>query len=539
MSGNIKNCFCLVTHKYDVFVREHWLKILDDLRGTSTNPILLCDITGENKNEILKSVESDIERGLFTREKVFTFNEENVREYLESRRYVIKYYEPSGRLFYGNIMLAYMYFFLSHQSYDYYWFKEYDVDYTGSWRHLIEKYSSVDDDFLSRSSEVGNEYNKDWYHYGEWVTKTIPPFEDSEVIVTFNPITRFSYKALEYLDELYRGGNSGFYELFLGTVLKRGSFKLGGFREYGDLDIEGFTYIPNSGELPKSVVIEPDKLYHPVKTSRISRTVKSLGQVWRDKFDHVYCVSFAPYKDRRKKMYDEMRRVHIIDNDLDKDSDRPFFSVHYTVDNKFEQMLLNWPEFKYPRHNMRFNKGALNLAIGHYCVMKEALALGYKRILIVEDDIAFLKDLDKISEILENMPLTDVVMFDKVAANRKAWEYDRLNKLTSGGHYVHLSEVDVLWTTSCYSVNVTAMRHIISSQETMLNVADYYTNAFLATEGYSMVVGKTGVTRSASVTNLACQRPSEETISDHGSTNSVYNQNGLYGCGINLGNYNI
>ena len=101
------------------------------------------------------------------------------------------------------------------------------------------------------------------------------------------------------------------------------------------------------------------------------------------------------------------------------------------------------------------------------------------------------------------------------------------------------SEVDVLWTTSCYSVNDSAMKHIIKSQETRLNVADYYTNAFLPVEGYKMIVGKTGVSRSASKTNLACQRPSEETISDHGNTNSVYNQNGLYDCGINLGEYNI
>jgi len=268
-------------------------------------------------------------------------------------------------------------------------------------------------------------------------------------------------------------------------------------------------------------------------------SILDLSNLWRDRFDHVYCISFAPYKDRREKLLEEVRRVHIVDYVTD-DFTHPFFTVHYTVENPFEQLLMSHPNFRYPKHNMRFNKGALSLAIGNYCVMKEALSLGYKRILIIEDDIAFLKDFTSIIELFEGgIPDTDIIMYDKVVPNKTAWEHDMKNGVFCNGKYVKLSPQDIVWTTSCYSVNEKAMHHIIRCQETSMNVADYYTNAFLPTENYSMILGNTGISRSASILGLACQRPSRETISDHGNTNSVYNQNGLYDCGINLGEYNI
>lgn len=269
-------------------------------------------------------------------------------------------------------------------------------------------------------------------------------------------------------------------------------------------------------------------------------TKDTLAKTWRQNFEHIYCVSYAPYKERREKLFEELKRVGIIHYKEDEGKNEPFFTMHYTVENPFEQMLLTHPTFKWPSHNKRFNKGALSLALGHYCVMKEAISLGYLRILIIEDDIVFLKDLNKINDIIENTPLSDVIMYDKVVPNRVAWEEDLSYRKSRDRNYVMLSREDVVWTTSCYSVDTAAMWHITKCQEESFNVADYYTNAFMPTKNYDMIISPTfNIQRSASVKSIACQRPSEETISDHGSTNSVYNQSGLYDCGINFEEYNL
>ena len=267
-----------------------------------------------------------------------------------------------------------------------------------------------------------------------------------------------------------------------------------------------------------------------------------LALKWRKTFSHVYCVSYAPYKDRRESLFKELARVGIVHGDYDVGSPTPFFSIHYTVPNPIEALLLSHPDFKWPKYNKRFNRGALNLAMGHYSVMKEAMSLGHLRILVIEDDIAFLKSLDKIAEILDGIPLeADLIMYDKVTNWKEGWDYVLENSKTVNGLYVKLSAKNVLWTTSCYSVTSKAMNHICESQEKCFNVADFYTNDFVASDQYGarMLLMHQGIKRYSSVTNLACQKPSEETISDHGSTNSVYNQIGLFDCYINLEDYNI
>lgn len=47
-----------------------------------------------------------------------------------------------------------------------------------------------------------------------------------------------------------------------------------------------------------------------------------------------------------------------------------------------------------------------------YRVMKDALVHGYKKIAIFEDDVTFLKDKEKLSIMIENIPDMDVVLFD-------------------------------------------------------------------------------------------------------------------------------
>ena len=67
--------------------------------------------------------------------------------------------------------------------------------------------------------------------------------------------------------------------------------------------------------------------------------------------------------------------------------------------------------------------GNFNCAYAHYEIYKEALGLGYKRILVLEEDIVFLKDLLLMQQIFDSFPNYDVVLFDKFVYN--PYEYAR------------------------------------------------------------------------------------------------------------------
>ena len=562
-----KNCFCLVTHKWDDVTSAQWKRICDDI-GDSADLWILMDVTSDVSAAEATSMLREINSGVFSAKttNVFSFDEVFVRKKLESRGYDLQYYEQPQNLFYGNIMSAFMAFYLqceeNSRGYDYYWFKEWDVEYTGSWKTLLDKYASNDDDYISRSMVHGTTYNPLWWHAGQYKTTTLEKFAKEDLIKTFNPIMRLSRKAMEYLDKVFSEGNSGFYEIFLGTVLKKAGFKLGGFLDNGDCELRGFKFLQRGRSLEQDDLTKKDMLYHPVKkfieisredkdfdniennknmSSRLRLDGEDLGFAWRERFSHVYCVSYAPYKERREKLIEELKRVGIL-NDKADDNGKPFFTFHMTVDNKFEQNLLYTSWFKHPTNNKRFNRGALSLAMGHYHVMKEALALGYERILVIEDDIAFLKDKDEIFNMLRAFPKSDIVMLDKITPQKNLW-----NSIVSEDNrnpedlYVECPDDLILWTTSCFSLTRAAMEDICARQERSFNVADYYTNSFAVPDNpdSGFKFEEREITRSASIKSLACQRPSEETISDHGESNSIYKQEGQYDCGIVLEDYNL
>ena len=106
---------------------------------------------------------------------------------------------------------------------------------------------------------------------------------------------------------------------------------------------------------------------------------------WKKYFDHIYCVHIVEYKERRLELMEELNRVGILDSGI--------FSFKYTFRTPLDNVLLNSYNFSRASDAERFDVPKLNLAMGHYACIKEALGLEYKRILLLEDDIAFLKDL--------------------------------------------------------------------------------------------------------------------------------------------------
>lgn len=249
---------------------------------------------------------------------------------------------------------------------------------------------------------------------------------------------------------------------------------------------------------------------------------------WKKYFDHIYCIHFVDYKEREEELKKELKRVGILDSEI--------FSFKYTFRTPLDNTLYESYNFMRERNNEWFKISMLNLAIGHYSCMKESLGLGYERILIIEDDVAFLKNLDEIERILESSPHADIELYDK-CGTKENWDSCLKSKINKD--YCSYS---LLWCASCYSVNRKGMEHITSCQEQKFNVADFYTNNFSPVydiNGRRRLV-EDGLFRAVSIKNIACQKPAKgDTVTEHGDTKWVYNQKGLDWCGLKPELYNL
>lgn len=128
---------------------------------------------------------------------------------------------------------------------------------------------------------------------------------------------------------------------------------------------------------------------------------------WTKYFDKIYCINFIQYKDRKKAMQKQLDRVGILDH--------PNFQFHHTFISPYTNLIFTickqlnickQPKMSLARFNLSLN--------GHYECIKKSEINDYEKILILQDDIRFLKDLNKCQQILINMPHdANLILFDK------------------------------------------------------------------------------------------------------------------------------
>ena len=225
-----------------------------------------------------------------------------------------------------------------------------------------------------------------------------------------------------------------------------------------------------------------------------------MGIDWFLHFDAIYCLSLADNIQRRDLMIDELRRVGILDSGI----------LHWkiTVRNALYQYIWQNPSFQCDEwwRGMEVN---LNCTMGHYEIMLESLARGFRRVLIIEDDIRFVKDQNYISRILAflpdhntDLPHYDICLFDKnVSARPRTSLHNAINYARINAHYFDYSTA-FLGSTGCIALSERAMRRFVEQQERKFMPADFLTNRINA-EGD--VVNDDGLHRVASIANLAVQ----------------------------------
>ncbi|MGN1218314.1 MAG: hypothetical protein ACI4TD_10110 [Phocaeicola sp.] len=190
-------------------------------------------------------------------------------------------YNPIGdTLIPGSPHFIPLRFFLDNPQYRHYWFIEYDVVFTGEWSTLMDDCDgNLDDyDFLSCHIEKYGEENREWPW---WHRDNNCGYALEECVKGFNPICRYSNRALALLDRYMKEGHSAHSEVMITTCLHNHGMRIANIGGTGEFTPEGYRnryYIKgvgiNNGTMrwrPPFTMEEiealgtKDRLFHPIK----------------------------------------------------------------------------------------------------------------------------------------------------------------------------------------------------------------------------------------------------------------------------------
>ncbi len=175
----------------------------------------------------------------------------------------------------GNSHLTMLAFFRSRPEFDYYWYIEYDVVFTGAWCTLLDAWSDDTSDLLAPHLRTYSQ-EPDWPW---WRSLRVPAAAaENGLVRAFMPIYRISRRALESIEAAVRDGCSGHFEALIPTVLQAELLQI------SDLG-EGRFYTSSTspdGELRQGTMryrpfharplLGRNLLYHPVKPESFPTT---------------------------------------------------------------------------------------------------------------------------------------------------------------------------------------------------------------------------------------------------------------------------
>jgi GR25 family glycosyltransferase involved in LPS biosynthesis len=252
------------------------------------------------------------------------------------------------------------------------------------------------------------------------------------------------------------------------------------------------------------------------KTAKASKP-KACTVNWSDIFDSIWCITYTGYPERKKALESELKRIGILDSGV--------FNWRFTFPTIFDNILFDVTK-KQLRHNNCKNVPSMSCSLGHYGCIKTAYELGHEFTLIMEDDIRFLKDVGKISEIMDSIPpCGDIINFDVLPTESKYTKDNYVSLMEKNSYNDRFFRYDgeMLWGASCYALSRKAMERILQRYEQMLYVADGYTSGkiFLGTD----------VSYFASKESMCCQltfgKSVNVTIFGNNALHGVYSKKSL------------
>ena len=112
---------------------------------------------------------------------------------------------------------------------------------------------------------------------------------------------------------------------------------------------------------------------------------------WKKYFDQVFVLHYAGYSQVEDRLCAELTRVGLSNSGI------------LTIHNNISSPLLKTLSKNIDKDPNDMRESSFSCSFGHYSIMKIAELKNYNRILILEDDIVFHKDIDTISYVFDSV----------------------------------------------------------------------------------------------------------------------------------------
>ena len=219
------------------------------------------------------------------------------------------------------------------------------------------------------------------------------------------------------------------------------------------------------------------------------------------KFEYIACICFTGYIERQKKISDELSRVGILGRtNFFWDFPSPFTSV----------LSKNICRDTY--HQKMFPVGYNN-----YRAIKTAYELGFNSILVIEDDIRFLKDLSLVTNSINILPDDyEIAMLDKNFPPDVRDSFIKENKPVDSFIGVSWRRFSKFHSSGCYTLSKEGMRKFISAYEKgcmnkcLVNNDQYFNNTVF--DGRKMYASFPNLAIQSVINNSVHLSPLEEYI---------------------------
>ena len=188
------------------------------------------------------------------------------------------------------------------------------------------------------------------------------------------------------------------------------------------------------------------------------------------RFDFVAACLFTGYRQREKPLKTELERVG-LGNAM----------IMWQFPTPFDDALK-----RFTHGGISLRTGFFNSGMGHYRAIKTAYELGSCHCLIMEDDVRFMKDTDRLSDIIKDLPEDyDIALLDTIKPQKLSIKecVDNIRRNMVSKYWCKFSNMR---SFACYSMSRRAMSRWISLWEDAfirngqrLRIADQYLNSEL------------------------------------------------------------
>lgn len=170
------------------------------------------------------------------------------------------------------------------------------------------------------------------------------------------------------------------------------------------------------------------------------------GIDWGGHFDRGFCFHFMPQGAKWERLVRETERTGLADWEA--------FSMRFTFPSRYDSVVFGDAKGA-------VSAGCVNLGYAVLAAIEEALFCGCRRVLFMENDVAFLSDLHLAGRILGSMPEdADIWQMDNFVAPFGVQRYEALKKGRRSGEFFFDAGAEVLYSGALFALSRRGMEEM-------------------------------------------------------------------------------